>query len=202
MKPLHEIAALDAVKRYWHFFCAPAWVSLILGLASSFSEDRIQTILVNAVTGQMALTLVKLLLYVSLFLLGLGTLLKDLPYLAVFCRWSGARIADVTFDYTSCAVGVFVGLIPALVIDLGAQKAIGLVVYVISIFVGLQGCLWVASNLAYGHFDKHFQRHNLYSRIFIRIAGAVLLSIALFSFFNEKWSEVPPQKAPSLSKTK
>lgn len=194
MKSLHGITAVDALKRYWHFFWAPVWVSLILGLASKFSSERTQTILFNAVSGQLALTLVKLLLYVALFLLGMAVILKGTPYLATFLRWSGARIADVTFDYTSCAVGVVVGLTPLSVIELGFYKGIALSGIIIMILFGLQSCLWVASNLAYGHFDANFQRSVPFPNVFVRIVGAALIAISVITVLNETWNEVPQVK--------
>lgn len=198
MPTLVGMKLIDALKRLWHFFWAPCWVTLVLGFASLTTSPYWQNVLVSAVTGQLALTLIKLFLYLSLILLGMASMLKSVPYLAALFRWSGTRFADVTFDYTSAALGVFVGLLPAVMSDLGPVRGAVLMGYLIFLMVGMLLAIWAGANLAASKFDTHFPVPN----ISVRLCGFALIAIAAISLGKEPWKEAQAAEPDCKSEQK
>jgi TRAP-type mannitol/chloroaromatic compound transport system permease small subunit len=198
MPTLVGMKFIDALKRLWHFFWAPCWVTLVLGLASLVASPYWQNVLVNAVTGQLALTLIKLFLYLSLILLGIAAVLKSVPYLATLFRWSGTRFADVTFDYTSATLGVFVGLLPAVMSDLGPTRGAILMGYLIFLMAGMLFVIWVGANLASSKFDVHLPAPN----ISVRLGGLALIVIAAASLGEEPWQEAQASQSECISEQK
>lgn len=198
MPTLVGMKFIDALKRLWHFFWAPCWVTLVLGLASLMASPYWQNVLVNAVTGQLALTLIKLFLYLSLILLGVAATLKSVPYIATLFRWSGTRFADVTFDYTSAALGVFVGLLPAVMTDLGPARGAVLMGYLIFLMAMMLFVIWAGANLASSKFDAHLPVPN----ISVRLGGLALIAIAATSLGKEPWKEAQAAQPECKSEQK
>lgn len=198
MQTLAEMEIIDALKRFWHFFWAPCWVTLVLGLASQKLSPYWQNILVNAATGQLALTLIKLLAYLSLFLLGMAIFLKSVPYLATLFRWSGIRFADVTFDCASAAQGVFIGMLPAVMIDIGPASGAQLMANLICSMAGILIVIWVGANLASSKLDAYLPVPNVVARL----CGLAFAAIAATFLMNEPWNEAQAAQPECKSEQK
>lgn len=184
MSPLAKTDYAELWKRFRYYFFAPFWVSLILGMVSLLSTSYWQNVIVAGITGQLALTLIKLFLYFSFFQLGIAAVIRQVPYIGRFFLWSGSRLAEVTFDYTSAALGVFVGIMPAVLIELGIAKGGAVIFPLILTMTALEFGLWACTNLAAGNFAEFHKQP-----IITGLLGIGLITIATTSFLDERWYE-------------
>ncbi|SCK14474.1 hypothetical protein [Vogesella sp. LIG4] len=182
---LQDLTPKQASGRIWYFFFTPFWVSLLLTLASLALDNYWSRVIVEAVSGQLALPLIKLFLYVAGWMLGTAAFLAGVPLIAKFLCWSGERVASVAFDYSSAANGVILGFLPAAIIQDGA-RAFAVTIYVSLVILALQACLWASSYLAFGKADKHFNNYRWLTRLF----GLALVAIFVWAFHGELWSEL------------
>lgn len=158
------------------------------GWISEFVPKYWQGIAVAAVSGQLAMTLMKLFWYVAIFLLSLAAAIKSIPRVGNIAacpfRWMGSKVAEVAFDYTSGALGVIAGIGPAVFLEhhpLGlGQVGFMLLTMLLALFL-----MWFLTNLAASHFDQYVPK-----QIVIWLVALVFSCIVAYCFcYKEPWTE-------------
>ena len=183
--PLQHLTFCEAVSRVFYYGIVPFWVSILLSIASLFVTVHIASILLAAVTGQMALTVIKLFLYGAGLLLSLSTVLAGVPGIARFLGWSGERLGGVAFDYSSAVIGVLLGILPV-AIDQNGKTALFATFYDVGIFLLAQALLWFLCYAAFGKCDPHIKE----APWLPRAAGVAFTIIFVWAFIHETWPEV------------
>lgn len=186
---------IDVLPRFLHFFLVPFWVSLVLSIVSEFIPKHWQSIVVDAVSGQMALTLMKLFWYIAILLLSIAAAVKSLPKvgknLACPFRWAGSKLAEVVFDYTSGAVGVISGIAPAVICEHHLQ-GLSQIGYILFIMMLAQFLMWGLTNLAASNFDRYVPK----PAAIIGLGSLAFACIAVYSFYKEPWTETQKDHMP------
>ncbi|MBC3885870.1 hypothetical protein [Undibacterium griseum] len=183
-----EMNCIDTLKRLWHVFWTPFWITLTFGFISLKVNPYWKNVLLNAISGQLAITLVKLFFYFSFIFLGLATALKSVPYLASFFRSSGTRLAELTFDYTTTTLGVFVGLMLIEMYEFDPATNAVMLRYSILVMALMLVTISISVNLVTGKFDTYLPVPN----VSIRLCGLALVIIATTSLGKEPWKEALP----------
>jgi hypothetical protein len=195
LKPLQDTKLSEIAPRIWYYCAAPLWISLVIALASLLNA-RWNDILVAAVTGQMALTLIKLFLYTACLMLSLATALEGVWGLPKALMWSGERLAGVAFDGSSVAIGVVVGILPVAMIQNGC-KALFATIIVMVIMLAIQCILWVCCYMAFGKLKPHVKE----APWLPRAMGVAFTALFVWAFHHERWLEVAKQNCPPEAKS-
>lgn len=179
-------------------FARPAfWLTLVLSLLSLCARGKLQGVLVGAFSGLLSLTLIKLFAYVLVMVFGVSLASNAIPIVSRATRWLGDCVAGVTFDCTSTALGVLVGMAPALAMDRSLVVAGSWLVFLLPMFLFIQLLLWSATNTEQVIVRFDLPRPNSF---LAGLMGATLMITGIFSVWHEEWPEVHDSK-PQCSHT-
>lgn len=184
--PLAQSNPTQAFKRFAFLAGAPAWVTLLLSVAATIFGSEWGVVFVSAFSGQLALTLIKLFFFLALGLIALGHVSKVFGKLGSFLFWSGRSLAEVAFDSSAVAFGVFSGLAPALVYEEGFANGGALIFHILLLFGSIAGFSWLAAaaELLIGPLPNRWQRVGIQAIAFLLAANSFL------ALYCEPWKEV------------
>lgn len=193
--PLYQLTARQAWIRFCYYAAVPFWVSLAVSIPSLALDSRWDKILVAAISGQMALTLIKLLVYSSGLVLSIATAIRGFCFLSKVLRYGGERLGGVAFDYSSAVVGVLVGILPVATYEKGVAALLA-TIWVASLMLAAQFLVWAICFAAFGELKKHVRE----APWLPRVAGAVFAVLFIWAFHHENWPEVPEQSPTPVIK--
>ncbi len=176
----------QAVKRFLRLLGAPAWVTFLLSVATIIFGSKWGFVFVSAFSGQLALTLIKLFFFLAFGLTALAHVFRAGGKLSSLLFWSGRSLAEVAFDSSAAAFGVFLGLSPALIYENGLVDGGTLTFHILLLFGSIAGLSWfaVAAQQIIGPLPTFW--HQLGFR-----ALALILAVNSFlALYCEPWKEV------------
>jgi hypothetical protein len=195
-KALQELSPLQALGRVWYYASVPLWVSFAVSTASLLASGKWGGILVAAVSGQMALTLIKLFVYTAGLMLALATALRGVWLLPRVLRWSGERLGGVAFDYSSAVIGVLLGILPAALFLKGCA-ALGATICVVALMGSAQALILAFCYAAHEKLDPHIRE----APWLLRVSGIAFTGLFVWAFFHESWPEVASEQSQVISET-
>jgi hypothetical protein len=193
--PLYQLTVRQAWIRFCYYAAVPFWVSLVVSIPSLALDGRWDTILVAAISGQMALTLIKLLVYSAGLALSIATALRGFCFLPKVLRYAGERLGGVAFDYSSAVVGVLIGILPVAMCEKGVAALLA-TIWVASLMLAAQFLVWASCFAAFGKLKKHVRE----APWLPRVAGVAFAGLFIWAFHHENWPEVPEQSPTSVPK--
>ncbi|CEM56363.1 hypothetical protein [Xanthomonas campestris] len=188
---LSKLRIKQLPSRFWFYFLTPAWVSAAASLVTVLSNQTWSKVLVAGVMGQLALTAIKLLTFLGVIVLGLAASAYKISPIHSGLRWIGDRLATVSFDYSSAAIGVLCGILPVGLWQSGFG-VLSATAKASLILLGAQGILWFMSNLAYGKLTSNVGG----KRWLVAIYGLVFSILFIFGISQEPWKEVQDPQSP------
>jgi hypothetical protein len=162
----------------------PLLLSLGPALIGLAVPTPVEHIIVGAVSGQLSTAMWKLLTYPTLLLLGIGFLASNLAMGRPF-RWTACVLAGVTFDLLAAGFGVFVGILPAVTLELGWHGFFE-DLYFVAVTVTAMGVMRILARMLYGAMAPDLVARR---RVAV-VLGFVLGGSALAAAFTERWPEL------------
>lgn len=187
---LAQCSPAEALKRFALLLGAPAWVTLLLSICTAVFGSSWGAVFVSAFSGQLALTLIKLFFFLAIGLAALGHVFKSIGKLSSFLLWSGRSLAEVAFDSSAVAFGVFLGLAPALMYEIGCTEGAERTFHILLLFGSIAGFSWLAAaaEQLIGPLKTRWQQ------ISIVALSALLAANSFLALYCEPWQEVDGAK--------
>lgn len=171
----------------------PALLSLGAALVGLAAPTHVEHIIVEAIGGLISTAMWKLLTYPSFILLGTGFVASSAAVGRPF-RWAGCALSGVTFDLLTAGLGVFVGILPTITIELGWRGFFG-GLYLVAVAVTGMGAMRLPARMLYG-----FITPKLLERRWMALTmGLLLAGSALVAAGAERWPEISADSAPGVA---
>lgn len=167
---------------------SPAALGLSFGVLGLVMPHAIEHIVVGAVGGLLSTAMWKLLTYPAFLLIGFAFLTVRWS-LGRPVRWLAAVLAGATFDALAAGLGVFIGVLAPMTIELGWRGMAG-GLFLVAFTVTGMGVMWLPVRMVYGLTVPAFLERRFGPALF----GAVFVVGGLIAFWTERWPEVdaPP----------
>jgi hypothetical protein len=181
---LARLEKRDLLRRVLSKGSRPACLSLVVTSIAVCLLIAAERIGVGAVAGILAIAIWKLLTYATFILMGLAFVTSSMRVGRLF-RWVACVLAGTTFDAMAEGLGVFMGILPAVVWELGARGAfVGL--YLVMFAVTGMGVMCLPARMLYGTSAPEVLEHR-----WVRLAlGLVFVVAAMTAVFAERWPEL------------
>jgi hypothetical protein len=186
MGVLNELTIKNCLQRFGYCFLPPFVISFLLYCISVPLNDFSNHLIFHAISGFYSITLIKLFLYSSFFMLAMAALLSSLPFFPKVLRWSGDYLARLTFDYSIAVNGVLLGILIAVMLIKKDFSPLRSTIHVVSLMTLLQFDLWFLSCLASGKAERDLRWSHA---VRCGIAFIILVIIGI-SFYMEPWNEL------------
>ena len=183
---LSDLFFLQAAARFIRAAKWPLIVTLVLSYPAAIADDTWSKVFMSAISGQLAITLIKLCFYVGLFLLAFAFALRKWPTIFSPIHRIGDIIAGIGFEMSGIAAGVVLGIFSGLAVEYPLPKALLTSSYLAFIFVAISVLLWVA---AVAH-KEIVPASEIWKGISLSVVAILLASLAGTSLYCETWPEI------------
>jgi hypothetical protein len=184
-----KISSYDFKQAVGYFFSLAGWafgITLILGLAAGFLGEGFKQVMLSAIAGQIAVTLLKICFYVGLFFLSLSFIFRKWPKAYDPLHKIGDVVGGIGFSCSAVAAGLSAGLVGGLVFEIGLIRAFLVSLQPTVFFISICSVLWVAANAKKQAAPVQGVREGVALSVVAFFIGAMTTA----SLYCETWSEV------------
>ncbi len=179
-----------AVGEYLKIAFAPFYLSLIFGWIVVTSSDKWSQVFMSAINEFMQLTGIKILLYLTVTVLGLSLTLYRFKCLTKFMSWLTKTLSHSGFAMSAVAFGVLWGILTPAMYDSGSVYNPLVITLMLSLFFIFTNFVFYISSHIFksGVRDEINKTLGNHTNKITFVIGLGLLALSFYSFFiDEEW---------------
>lgn len=187
---LSTLSLQNAARHFVATAKLPFFITLVLSTAGALIKGDLLKVMIAAINGQIAITLLKLAFPIGLVLLALAFAMRHWPSIFRLLHSSGDVIAGIGFIFAAGAAGFAGGLIGGLTVEVGVGVASAQVIYLVFLFSAICSVLWIAAAA-----PKHVTPvKQVWGAAAFTAIALFISAIGTTSLYCETWIEVETLK--------